>query len=64
MSFLMDSANSTEDVELNAESRAKRMFVSVEPIPDRRIYRIDPTGLELYEEYVAHFPCEIHIPQA
>lgn len=53
--FAMDGQHPFEDVELNAESRAKRLFVSIEPLPDKRIYRIDERGVETYEEYVSTF---------
>lgn len=52
LSSNMDGQHPLEDVDLNAESRAKRLFVSIEPLPERRIYRIDDRGVETYEEYV------------
>lgn len=52
LSSNMDGQHPFEDVDLNAESRAKRLFVSIEPLPERRIYRIDDRGMETYEEYV------------
>ena len=48
----MDGAQSDEPLDMNAASRAKRLFVSIEPLPDRRIYRIDQRGIESYDECV------------
>jgi hypothetical protein len=46
----MDGAQSDEPLDMNAASRAKRLFVSIEPLPDRRIYRIDQRGIESYDD--------------
>lgn len=48
----MNDDKNDDNIDLNGESRAKRLFVSIEPLPDRRVYRIDPRGIETYDEYV------------
>lgn len=49
---IMDDVHPIDDIDLDGKSRAKRIFVSLEPLPDKRIYRIDERGIETYEECV------------
>lgn len=40
-------------IETEAQKRAKRLFLSIEPLPDKRLFRIDDRGNETYEECVS-----------